>query len=300
MYAHRYKPYNSDSDSEADASSTSESASHTESDTDSTSSSEFQEGFQSPDFKVLADALAKPKEEDLSGGIINTTVNAPINGGYEIQKTGLIKPIVSAPPKQDEIIKPSTKSITNVVMLDSINRDTQAYPQPTNVTLRLPRTYKNITGFSILQIKLLSAFYYFSIAKQNIDISILEIGRYMVNAGQTVDNTIVNTLREGTYDINGLIAEITTQLNRTPIFYDFINGFQDFATKFSVTGDFSLNFNYPGDTYYDSLLNQFIPNPSVGLIVSKYFVSQYAGLTSYTLDQIKIAYYYPVLKELQK
>jgi len=299
MYAHRYKPYNSDSDSEADASSTGESTSDTESGTDSTSSSEVLEGFQGPDFKVLADNLAKPKAEDLSGGLINATVNAPVNGGYEIQESGIIKPPVLEPVvKQDEIMKPTTKSITNVIMLDSVDRDTKAYPQPTNVTLRLPRTYKNVTGFSILQIKLLSAFYYFSVIKQNIDISILEIGRYMVNAGQTVDNIIVNTLREGTYDINGLMTEITTQLNRTPIFYDFINGFQDFATKFSVTGDFSLNFNYPGDTYYDSLLNQFIPNPSVALIVSKYFVSQYAGLTSYTLDQIKIAYYYPVLKEI--
>ena len=63
MYAHRYKPYNSDSDSEADASSTSESASHTGSDTDSTTSSEVQEGFESPDFKVLADGLAKPKAQ---------------------------------------------------------------------------------------------------------------------------------------------------------------------------------------------------------------------------------------------
>jgi hypothetical protein len=297
MYAHRYKPYNSDSDSEADASSTSESASHTGSDTDSTTSSEVQEGFESPDFKVLADGLAKPKAQDVSGELVNDTMAALI-GGYEIQESGLIKPNVEKPPKQDEIIKPATKSVTNVIMLDSVDRDTKAYPQPTNVTLRLPRTYKNVTGFSILQIKLLSAFYYFSVIKQNIDISILEIGRYMVNAGQTVDNIIVNTLREGTYDINGLMTEITTQLNRTPIFYDFINGFQDFATKFSVTGDFSLNFNYPGDTYYDSLLNQFIPNPSVALIVSKYFVSQYAGLTSYTLDQIKIAYYYPVLKEI--
>lgn len=240
MYAHRYKPYNSDSDSEAESETSSTSNSSSDSGTDSTSSSEVQEGFQSPDFKVLADALAKPKTEDVSGGFMGMNMDA-LFGTYEIQESGLIKPPVEPPVKQDEIIKPATKSITNVVMLDSVNRDTQAYPQPTNVTLRLPRTYKNVTGFSILQIKLLSAFYYFSVAKQNIDISILGIGRYMVNAGQTVDNIIVNTLREGTYDINGLIAEITTQLNRTPIFYDFINGFQDFATKFSVTGDFSPN-----------------------------------------------------------
>ena len=113
-----------------------------------------------------------------------------------------------------------------------------------------------------------------------------------------MDQVITNTLREGTYDINGLISELTTQLNRTPIFYDFPNGFEDFATKFSVTGDTSLNFNFPGETYYDALLKIYIPNPTMSLIISKYFSQRYANLINYTLDNIKIAYYYPVLKEV--
>jgi hypothetical protein len=94
------------------------------------------------------------------------------------------------------------------------------------------------------------------------------------------------------------MTELTTQLNFTPLFYDFPNGFQDFATRFATTGDFSLNFNFPGDTYYDSLLDQFIANPTTELIVSKYFINQYAGLSSYTTVQIKVAYYYPVIKEV--
>jgi hypothetical protein len=81
------------------------------------------------------------------------------------------------------------------------------------------------------------------------------------------------------------------------IFYGFPNGFQDFAPRFAATGDFGIGFNFPGDNFYDSLLDQYIPNPTTTLIVSKYFQSQYAGLSSYTTDQIKIAYYYPVVKE---
>jgi hypothetical protein len=94
------------------------------------------------------------------------------------------------------------------------------------------------------------------------------------------------------------LAEITTQLNLTPLFYDFPNGFQDFAPRFAATGDYTINFNFPGDTYYDSLLDQYIPNPTALSIVQKYFSGQYAGYSSYTVDEIKVAYYYPVLKEV--
>jgi hypothetical protein len=296
MYAHRYKPYNSDSDSESDSDETNSS---TRSETDES----VVEGFQATtddapiataDFKALADALMKPisAEQDASGEFLNKIINP--GGGYEITPTGLIKPPAPPAATNDKPPETTSQTITNVIMIDSKDRDTAAYPQPTNLTLRLPRTYKNVTGFTIIQMKLLSAFYYFSASKQNTNVSILEIGRTTADAS---DNIISNNIREGTYDINSLITELTTQLNRTPIFYDFVNGFQDFAQKFATTGDFSMNFNFPGDTYFDSLLNQFIPNPTMTLIVSKYFVSQYASLSSYSTDQIKIAYYYPVLKE---
>ena len=203
------------------------------------------------------------------------------------------------PDASGTALESSSQSVANVIMIDSRNRDRNAFPQPTNLTLRLPRTYQNVASFSISQIKLLSSFYYFRASKQNISIPIHEIGRQIINsAGKTVDEIITNNLRQGTYDINGLTSEITTQLNSTPIFYDFPNGFEDFATKFSVTGDTALNFNYPGDTYYDALLKVYIPNPTMTLIISKYFSQRYANLINYTLDNIKIAYYYPVLKEV--
>jgi hypothetical protein len=127
----------------------------------------------------------------------------------------------------------------------------------------------------------------------------LEFGRTTTDINGIIIPNIINTImREGTYTINTLLSELTTQLNRTPLFYDYPNGFQDFAPRFAATGDYTLNFNYPGDTYYDSLLDQYIPNPTALSIVTHYFQSQYAGFSSYTIDQIKIAYYYPVLKEI--
>jgi hypothetical protein len=286
MYGHRYKPYNSDSESSISESD----SSHT------TDSEDVEEGFQTADFKKFAEDLTKPVITDLSSVIVDSFHDQL---GYTITSTGVLNP-VKPPPKSSEppLFESSSQTITSVIMIESIDRDTSAFPQPTNLTLRLPRIYKNVTGFSIIQIKLLSAFYYFRAAKENINISILELARTIPDeSGNPLTNIIKNTIRQGTYDINALINELTVQLNNPPIFYDYINGFQDFAQKFAVTGDFSLNFNYPGDTFFDSLLNQYISNPTMATIISKYFLQQYGNLPSYTNDQIKVAYYYPVLKE---
>jgi len=278
MFRATYKPYNSDSESDSDSESsytTDTSSDTTSTSSTSTSSAEesVKEGFQGPDYTALATALAEPK----IGSSTNTT------GGYATFSNYTIPPDASG-----SLLTSSSQQVTSIIMIDSANRDKNLFINPTNLTLRLPRIYKKVVNFQILQIKLLSAFYYFSVAKQNIYITIQELGRIPIQT----------TIREGTYDINSLLAEINTELNNTPIFYDFINGFQDFAQKFAVTGDFSLNFNYPGDYYYDSLLDQYIANPTTAQIVSRYFVQQFAGLSSYTADQIKIAYYYPVLKEV--
>ena len=303
MYRTVYKKYESESESETDSDTDSSSSSGSEGSEDSGDSRQY-EGFQGADFKALADGLKDTTlPTDVSGQITLlenqasiTSISNPIGGsGYPTFKNLELKPDPSG-----NLIEAKVQSVASVILMDSRNRDKTAFPQPTNVTLRLPRTYKNVTSFSIVQMKLLSAFYYFRASKQNLDISILELGRTVTNpnSGIVSDNVVKNFIRQGTYSIDSLLAELTLQVNRTPIFYDYINGFQDFAKRFSVTGDFSLNFNYPGDSYYDSLLNQYIPNPTMDLIISKYFVNRYAGLSSYTTDQLKIAYYYPVLKEI--
>jgi hypothetical protein len=40
---------------------------------------------------------------------------------------------------------------TSLIMINSRDRDTNAYPQPTDFYIRLPRTYKNITNLAITQ-----------------------------------------------------------------------------------------------------------------------------------------------------
>ena len=192
----------------------------------------------------------------------------------------------------------NTGTQTSILIINSRDRDRNVYPQPTQFTLRVPRVYRNITSFQILQLKLLSSFFYFRPEKDNTDISILENGRLIPNEfGTLVPNTIKSLIRTGTYDITSLLNELQRQLNRTPVFFDFPNGIQDFIPQFASTGDLSLGFNQPGDTYFDALRREFINAPTIAIIVSYYFPSQFAGFSSYTLDQIKYAYYYPVLYE---
>jgi hypothetical protein len=86
-------------------------------------------------------------------------------------------------------------------------------------------------------------------------------------------------------------------MNTTPTFYYFSDDFNDFVRQFSATGDLSLNFNLPGDYYYDALLEKYISNPTIDYIVTRYFTTRYASQSSYTVNELQNAYYYPVLKE---
>jgi hypothetical protein len=196
-----------------------------------------------------------------------------------------------------------TSKVDTVVMLRSRDRDKTIYPQPSACQLTLPRIYTNVSGFSIAQINLTSAFFYFSEIKSNVAIEINEQDtvlyepKLVPSQTNTANRLITSIIRDGSYNISQLLTELQTQLNRVPLFYDYLNGFSDFLQAFSVNGDYSVNFNYPGDFYYDALTQVFVPNPTRASIVSYYFQNQYANQFEYTQDQLHVAYYYPVIKE---
>lgn len=203
---------------------------------------------------------------------------------------------------------PKTKEVTSLFLVDSRNRDKNSFPQPTSFTLKPPRVYKNIVTIQVTQIKLLSSFFYFRNDKGNIVIPLIEAGRIEINRYLGYLLTSAITIREGTYIISDLLSEIQTQMNYTPIFYDYpdildsngnvtTNSFSLFITQFTTNGDLSVNFNQPGDTYYDRLNSKFILNPTIASITAYYWGSRYSGLLNYTNNQILVAYYYPVLYE---
>ena len=262
--------------------------------------------LQVPDFSALAAGLKGPSTQQAAGP---TFSNAEQNDAYAINRIG--KNVFGSYPSavaSGEPIKMNSTEIATVVMLQSLDRDKRIFQQPTDCRLMLPRVYTNVSGFSIAQINLTSAFFYFNTAKVNVDIQIYEDERVLYPpvlqptplqdvGGNAIPLRPVNTLRNGSYDINGLMGELTLQLNRTPLFYDFINGFSDFLQVFPISGDYSLNFNEPGDTYYDAMSQTYFPNPTRESICSFYFQSRYFLNTDFTIQQVLVAYYYPVLKE---
>lgn len=254
-----------------------------------------------PDFAALARALQAPPPE-ASGPSFVTEEQELAYGTNQLNPRATYGP--AALQDLSGSITTTSTDRPSVIMLQSQDRDHQLFPDPTNCSLFLPRVYKNVKGFTIAQLNLVSAFFYFRQAKENLEIMINESDRVQYPleldpplSGSYPQLNIINSIREGSYNIDTLLAEITTQLNRTPLFYDFLNGFSDFYQLFVVNGDFSINFNFPGDTYYDALTQTFIPNPTRLSITQNYFQSQYASQTSFTLSEVQVAYYYPVLKE---
>jgi hypothetical protein len=298
----RYTPYKSESDSEGEVSA---SDSETGSVTSTTSSKEHL-----PNFVEFATKL----ELNEAGGQNFPTTGATLQFGLnELRKNVNYSAYNQAfnitLPFENKVVDSSEayvwkdesrpkQAATSMVMLNSADRDRSVYPTPSALTLRLPRVYHNITSLQVVQMKLLSSFLYFRADKNNISITINEFGRIFYNylgVAQGVLN-ITKRIREGSYNINSLIAELNTQLNTPPLFFDYPGGFNQFVPLFVSTGDFSIAFNYPGDYFYDSLNRTYTAAPTRTFITTRYWPTTTLGFTP-NLKQTKVAYYYPVLRE---
>lgn len=187
---------------------------------------------------------------------------------------------------------------STTIMLNSTDRDTNIYPQPTHFSIRLPRIFRNVVGISVTQIKLLSSFYYFSASKNNTSLRILEYGRQLTNSeGVLVDNNIDIYLRDGTYDTNSLVTQLQNQLNMCPLYNNI--SLTTFIGQFISTGNYGLLFNDPGDTTYNPLTGVYEALQFKNNIVQRYFnTSVSTGIAYYTTAQCFVAYYYPMLRDM--
>ena len=284
-YVAPYRPYRKISESDEDE------TEEEEDDTTSTSSyeteSSLEENFETD---------VPPNAKDLYTTPLNlATVNPGIENNPDQNYSDIQTSGAQTTPFPKSALKTAIVPATSLITISSGDRDYQVFPQPTDMTLYLPKIYKNVTTFQFTQIKLLSAFFYFRNSKYNTWFDVYEEGRTMLGTSNRLLNRV--QIREGSYDINGLLNELLIQMNTTPTFFYYPNGFSDFVPLFSTSGDLSYNFNKPGDYYYDSSLKKYIPKPTFQYIITRYFPSQFAGLTSYTYTQMLVAYYYPVLKE---
>ena len=187
---------------------------------------------------------------------------------------------------------------TTLFMINSRDRDTRIYPQPTFFTIRLPRVFRNLKTVNITQLNLLNSFFNFSDEKSNTSMHVYEQGRVTTDAsGATVPNSIKIQIRNGTYSADDLVTELTNALNSTPLFADVALG--SFINSFQASGDFTPLFNTPGPVVYNSLTQTYDRNKTINDIVARYFqLVQNVGTVSYTYNECLVAYYYPILKEI--
>ena len=105
--------------------------------------------------------------------------------------------------------------VTSVVMVDSLDRDQQVWPSPTVMALKLPRVYKNIERIDIVQVKFFCGYFMISAARKNNTIKVSDAA-----LPQTISNSFVVTIPDGTYSlqqmINTLSAALTAASNVVP------------------------------------------------------------------------------------
>lgn len=241
-------------------------------------------------------------ESDSDDGYISEESLLDIPGRNPPVATG-----VPANPYRTEIQEAAQKATkfeteesknTSLFMINSRDRDTRLYPQPTFFTLRLPRLFRNVKQITITEISLLNSFFNFSTAKGNTWMYVYENGRTRVDpaTNSTIKNVVKIAIRDGTYNTDELVAELNNALNSTPLFADI--ALNDFINRFQSTGDYTLLFNAPGATVYNSLTQKYDKNQTIQNIVARYFlVTQTVGTVAYNYDECLVAYYYPVIKE---
>lgn len=297
-----YRPYDSEDESGSDSETASTNSWFSYGMDQSAAPTQTIEGH--PDFKAFATQM---QLIDAGGRSFSTIRDEIVYGNDRLGKYTVYSQYDAPKPQPDlsgeefygrSQFQTQDGSETTIVMIDSRYRDRQAYPQPTYCTLRLPRIYKNITSINMVEMKLLTSFYFFRLSKANTDITVYERDRTTLRYDGTTVSTIVKRyIDEGSYNINQLQAEIQQKLNYTPLFYDFPNGFSDFVNIFKPSGDYGVNFNEAGDWFYNNTTNQWIANPTKDTIILHFWKQRFAGLTNYTQPQLQLAYYYPVLSE---
>ena len=189
----------------------------------------------------------------------------------------------------------SSSKVLTTIMINSNDRDTNIFPEPSSFNIRLPRIYKNVVSVNVAQIKMLSSFYFFNDTKKNTSIPIHEYGR-MKGENKNILNIINRVIRNGSYDASSLPSELINQLNRAPI-YSIITTY-DFFNQFRSTGNYSLLFSDIGDSTYNNLTSNFDLLNDKTILISRYFnLENSIGTKIYTNAEMLVAYYYPMLKD---
>ena len=113
-------------------------------------------------------------------------------------------PPVSGVGLQNTALQFTEQHVVHTLMVDSLDRDQRVYPLPTQLKLRLPRTYRNVARIDIVQVKMLSGFYAFSATKGNVSLPIYDMSGALI---APIDPSAA-TVPDGTYSIQQLVDSV--------------------------------------------------------------------------------------------
>lgn len=222
-------------------------------------------------------------------------------------------------------LDPPKTTKTSLICIKSINRDKNVYPSPYRFQLKLPRVYKNVTKFQLVQLSFpngnaqntpQAAFITSSIVRNLIErgipstcisdcISVLNCTGGTTSSGLVEQGRLTATgepllvslsVPEGTYTEAQMARELTFRANSTPPFN--LIRYEDFREAFMTTRDITLLFNEPSDGYYSAITHRRYGTHTKQDIMSAYYTQAHLDGFPVITERIAFnAYYYPILKE---
>jgi hypothetical protein len=311
--SHYYRPYESEKEATDESDGTDEGTDDSE-DEHNEDDTERIRAEQDPRYAILRTAGPSLNTVEQQNKYSSASVGAPYDTKTDIRS--LVDHVYLDPPK-------TTK--TSLVSIKSVNRDNRIFPTPYRFQIKLPRVYKDITKFQLVQMSFpnnasnvqASTLFTSSLVQllmsegvpdtcSSICISIancvpasnavamVEQGR-LNGSGEPLLTALA--IPTGSYTDSQLAQQLTLQANSTPplnlISYD------DFKDIFINTRDIFVLFNEPGDNYISKTTNQQFGMHSKENIMNSYYTQPYIdSLPEITEEIAYVAYYFPVLKEV--
>ena len=222
-------------------------------------------------------------------------------------------------------LDPPTSTKTSLVSIKSTDRDTSVFPTPFRFRLKLPRVYKDVTKFQLVQMSfpnsannvvpttLFTSSLVLKLLSQGVpstclstcisvmnatlashSLGVMELGR-LAPSGDQLLTTI--SIPHGNYTESQLANELTFQANSTPPMN--LVSYEDFKDVFMNTGDVSILFSEPGASYCSPVNGARFGQHTKENIMNTYYTQSHIDvLPEITDDVAYVAYYFPILKEM--
>jgi hypothetical protein len=300
-----YQPYDSNTDLDSDTDT------DLDSDTDSTEDARIRRE-QDPRYAILV-------APGPNLGTRNTKIN-PIEIGAPWDETTNIRSLA------DHVyLDPPKTTKTSLVSIKSTDRDTSVFPTPFRFQLKLPRVYKDVTKFQLVQMSfpngannviptnLFTSSLVLKLLSQGVPSSCLATCVSVINcslashslgvaeqgrltpAGEPLLGTIA--VPHGNYSELQMASELTFQANSTPPLN--LVSYDDFKDVFMNTRDISILFSEPGSSYYSAITNARYHAHTKENIMNTYYNQQHIDILPEITESVTyVAYYFPILKEI--